>query len=445
MELDRAARMPWMEGSRRPPSVARAVTVFAVAGLAAVALIALVGSAVLRRIGTHESISDAKQVTRLAGRGIVAPQVTSGVIAGDPAALARLDRVVRARVLGDGVVRVKLWDASGRIVYSDEPRLIGSRYALGPDELHSLRGDSSDAEVSDLSRPENRFERGERKLLEVYLPIRARNGRTLLFESYQRFSSITANSHRLLGSFGPTLIGALILLELIQLPLAWSIARRLRQGHAERERLLWRAIEASDVERRRIASELHDGAVQRLAGVSYALEAAAQRANGDESADGLRACAAEARETVRELRALLVEIYPPSLQRAGLGAAVADLVSTVRAGGIEADVEIPAELGLSPDVEALFFRTAQEGLRNVVSHAGAERVWLQVARSNGHASLTVADDGRGMTSDERERARAEGHFGLRLIEDLANQAGGRLELDSAQGAGTRLRVEVPVT
>src|SRR3954470_18369533 len=108
------------------------VVQFALSGLLATVVIGLLAVAVLRRIGDAEAIRSAKQVTRLAGEGIVAPSLTRGVLAGDPPALRRLDRVVRARVLRDGVVRVKLWTPAGRIFSSDEPRLIGARYP--PDE-----------------------------------------------------------------------------------------------------------------------------------------------------------------------------------------------------------------------------------------------------------------------------------------------------------------------
>src|ERR1700759_1183910 len=100
------------------------VVQFALSGLVATVVIGLVAVAVLRRIGNTEAIRSAKQVTRLAGEGIVEPNLTPGVLAGDPAALRALDRVVRARVLRDGVVRVKLWTAAGRSGYSRAPRRV---------------------------------------------------------------------------------------------------------------------------------------------------------------------------------------------------------------------------------------------------------------------------------------------------------------------------------
>ena len=105
----------------------------------------------------------------------------------------------------------------------------------------------------------------------------------------------------------------LLVLYLVQVPLAYSLARRLRARQREREELLRRAIDASDLERRRIAADLHDGAVQRLAGVSLSLAASANALgdaeDGGEAGGALSRAAAETRETIRELRTLLVDIY----------------------------------------------------------------------------------------------------------------------------------------
>jgi signal transduction histidine kinase len=418
-------------------SVRSPVVQFAVSGLLATVVIGLAAVALLRRTGTAEAIRSAKQVTRLAGEGIVAPDLTPGVLAGDPAALRALDRVVRARVLRDGVVRVKLWTADGRIVYSDEPRLIGARYPVGPEDRAALREGRTEAEVSDLSRPENRYERGQRKLLEVYLPIRGPGGRPLRFEAYQRYSSIAASGRRLWLAFAPALLGGLLALQLVNLPLARSMVRRLRSAQAQRETLLRRAIESSDLERRRIAADLHDGPVQDLVGMAYELSARAGRVGDADSAEALRGGAARARDSVRALRALLPEIYPPSLHRAGLAAALDDLATSLSARGVPTTVTVAGAFG--EDTERLLFRAAQEALRNAVKHAGASAVRASVRADGGRAVLEVADDGRGFDP----AAVPEGHFGLRLLGDLARDAGGRLDVTSAPGAGTVVRMEVP--
>ena len=429
---------------RGSTSTAAALTQFAVAGVVAVALLALAGVAVLRNNGTQEAIKDAKRVTRLAAAGIVQPQLSNGLLRGDPRAIARVDRVVRQGVLRDAVVRVKIWDASGRIVYSDDKRLIGSHYRLAEDEQASLRGQEVEAEVSDLSKPENRFERRYHKLLEVYLPIRMPAGKPLLFESYQRFSTVAASGRSTWLAFLPALVGGLLVLWLVQLPLAAGMARRIRAGQRERERLLQRAIDASDIERRRIAGELHDGVVQNLAGVSYSLAAAAERGKGNGNGKGadretLERAAKQTRESVRELRGLLVEIYPPSLHRAGLAAALADVAAPLVRRHVHVEIDLPPDLALEEGCEALFFRVAQEALRNVAAHAHATRVEVRARRDDDCVWLSVEDDGRGF---EPAHARPEGHFGLSLIEDVARDSGAELTVSSRPGEGTTVRIEL---
>jgi len=362
------------------------------------------------------------------------------VVRGDPRALDRFDRTIRSRVLnGSSIVRIKLWTADGRIVYSDEPRLIGARYPLTTEDRQEFVGRRVDAEVSDLSKPENRFERSFGKLIEVYAALRTPGGTPVRYEAYYRSSYISARSRRIFREFAFVMLGALLLLAMIQLPLAWSLARRVRRGQQERGDLLQRAVDASDQERRRIAGDLHDGVVQNLAGVAYSLAAARVEAP-PELEPTLGESAAETRRAIRELRSLLVEIYPPELQREGLEAALADLLEPCAARGLATELEVDGG-DLPPEIEAIFFRATQEALRNVLKHADAQRVAVGVARQDGVATLSVQDDGVGFEIAGREDA---AHFGLRLLGDLVHEAGGELDVGSVPGRGTTVRVDVPL-
>lgn len=411
-------------------------------GLLAVVLVSLLGVWLIRRAGEAEAVRDAKDQTRIAALASVEPALSDGLVRGDPKAIEAVDRAVQERVLGDaaiksGIARIKIWDRSGRVVYSDEARLIGAHYAMSAADLAEFRNRTPQADVSDLSKPENRFERKFGRLLEVYLPVRTPGGVPLRYETYYRSSFISARGNRIFRQFAPAMLGALVLLALIQLPLAWRLARRVERGQAERERLLSRAIEASDLERRRIARDLHDGVVQDLAGVSYSLSAAAEGAPAPFDAE-LREAAAETRHGIGQLRTLLVEIYPPELHRAGLEAALSDLLAASEARGLETALHLEEGVRLDRETEALFFRVAQEALRNVTRHAGAAQVRVDVSASNGRARLLVEDDGRGFDPDT---ASEEGHFGLRMLGDLVRDAGGALVIDSTQGGGTRVSVE----
>jgi signal transduction histidine kinase len=235
-----------------------------------------------------------------------------------------------------------------------------------------------------------------------------------------------------------------VLLELAQIPLAWSLARRLRRGQLEREALLRRAIDASAIERRRIAGDLHDGVVQNLAGVSYGLSAVAEQLpQGSSTRAAVEEGATEARRTVRELRTLLVDIYPPDLHRSGLQAALADLLDGIRSPGCEARLSVRPDLELPRDKEALLFRAAQEAIRNVRRHADAAAVDVSVEADATTAVLVVTDDGRGFDPTAPAPS-SNGHFGLRVMADLIRDGGGSVDIDSAPGKGTRVRLEVPL-
>jgi signal transduction histidine kinase len=429
-----------------PPSVGMAMARFAAGGLLAVLVLGTISIVALARIGRAEAIRDAKELTQVVGTSVVQPALSDALLRGDPAARAQLDRVVRRRVLSGDFTRVKIWSPGGRILYSDRPELVGQRYELGSDDLEIFSSGGVDAGISDLTRPENRFERDFGKLLEVYMPLRTPGGKPVLFETYLRFSEVAASGRDLWWRFVPALIGALLVLELVQLPLARSLARRLERTHAEREAALQAAVDASELERRRIAADLHDGTVQELVAASYRLAAARERAEpGSDSAAALAGAEETTRTAVRELRSLLIDIYPPRLREAGLADALEGLVRPLEQRGIAASVDAPRDLELPYETTELLYRTAREAVRNVAEHAAAGEVRMVVSRADGHVVLTVDDDGRGFSPEAALARPAEGHFGLRLLADRVQDGGGTFEVDSAPGRGTRLRVEVPAS
>lgn len=428
-------------------SIRRPVVQFALAGLAVVALFLAGSLIVLQRIGQSEAARDARQFAVLSGQGIVEPALRDGVLTGDQGTIAALDQVVQERVLGERVVRVKVWTRDGRVVYSDEPRLIGTEYPLDDSKLDVLETGNARSELSDLDGPENRFEQGFGDLYEVYLPVRTPNGTPLLFETYQRGSAVEATGRRIWVPFAVLVLVCLLLLWLVQIPLAHRLARRLERSQHERQELLERSLEVSADERRRIAADLHDGVVQELAGISYSLSAAAEQVGSrppEETRAAVQEAAGGTRETIRELRSLLVEIHPPNLRAAGLGSALTDAASRLAASGVDVTLDVVDER-LPEDTEALFYRAASEALRNVERHADASTVLIGVASVDGAARLEVVDDGAGFTPEQRDASRSEGHVGLSLIEELATRAGGRLVVTSRPGDGTSLVLEVPVS
>ena len=156
---------------------------------------------------------------------------------------------------------------------------------------------------------------------------------------------------------------------LLTVPLMWVLTRRLDASAAERERLLLAAVQASENERRRIARDLHDGVVQDLAGISFAASATARDvADRPDVARRLEALGAGVRSSLRALRSLLVEIYPPDLRTEGLGAALDDLLAPATASGVQVSLEVADTDDVREESVALVWRVAQEAVRNALRH-----------------------------------------------------------------------------
>lgn len=432
----------------------RLVGLVAVAAVLVFVGVAAAGVITSRRVAEREAINDALHVTDILAESVLEPALEDTLLSPDPslsrAAVARLDPVVRTRLLTSTLVRVKVWSRDGRILYADEAQLIGTIFPLSEDLLDVLADPSTKARVSDLSRPENRFEGSSHaKMLEVYRPVWTPGGEALLFETYAPYDTVTSRTSQLWRAFGGIMLASLMLLLIAQAPLTWALVTRIRKAQAQREVLLARAVSASDQERRRIAGTLHDGAVQELAASAFLVAGAADRARtvGDEStARQLDLAATTVRSSIGGLRTLLVDIYPASLRTAGLAAALQDLVAPMLARDLDVTLEAPEVIDLPPHVEALVFRIAQECLRNVHRHADAEAVRVSLTLPTTGALLailTIADDGVGFDPTTVLAAPLEGHFGLRLMADHTAAAGAGLSVRSAPGVGTEWRLEVP--
>lgn len=396
-----------------------------------------------------EAINNAEEITQLDAREVVAPLLTTSLLAGAPAAIRNLDTAVTQRVLGARVVRVKIWTAAGRIVYSDQHALIGETFPLGDDESEALIHSETDAEVSDVSRPENRFERSFGSLVEVYLPVRAQNGTRLLFETYQLNTALQADQHRVWNGIFPALAAGIALLFVVQVPLGWRLARRLQRSSRDRAALLQRAIDSSETERRRIAGDLHDGPVQNLTAVSLTLGSTAMRLSkpgavplsSGELIEVMETASEESRTAIRELRTMIMEIAPPDLDRGGLAAALQRLAVMAREHGLRATVDAgAAAAGLTAEETGLVYRTAQEATRNVVRHAQASTLTMRLVRAEGRCSLEIIDDGRGFSAGDLVERQREGHAGLSLLVKRAAEAGATIEVFSSPGRGTTVRL-----
>jgi signal transduction histidine kinase len=439
--------------AEEPASLRRILFPVALAALVVAVIVAIGGTVVSQRIAESEAVHDVAELTDDLADSVIQPALTDAM-PGDPAQARRvLDPLVRPWLRNGSMVRVKVWTPAGMVLYSDEPRLIGETFALEPGARSALVSPRTDADISDLRLPENRFERGDGKLLEVYRPVWTPDGQPLLFETYFRYDVVSQRSHQLWRAFGGVMLSSLLALIILLSGVGWLSLVRSRRARAERERMMERALAASDEERRRIAATLHDGVVQQLVAASFIAAGQAQHAaaDGDDGrAESLESVAATVRDSVAGLRSLLVDIYPPSLRSAGLASALHDLASGASGHGavVVADVDAAVADAAPEKQQEVMFRIAQEALRNALRHAEAGHITLRLAAGpDGAAVLEVTDDGRGFDGRgfHGRGAAGEGHFGLRLMTDAATHGGGQLALLSAPGTGTRIRYQAGAT
>jgi signal transduction histidine kinase len=203
-----------------------------------------------------------------------------------------------------------------------------------------------------------------------------------------------------------------------------------------------RVVEAQELERRRLARELHDETGQALTSILLGLKAI-RAAESEEEAERAEA---ELRNLVvqalQDVRSLAVELRPSALDDFGLVPALERLARTFEErSGLSAAVEANlAQERLPPEVETVLYRLVQEALTNVVKHAGAQSVSVVLARRDGGVSAVVEDDGRGFSPDD-VRGDALGLLGMR--ERLA-LLGGTLTVESTPNRGTALVAYVPL-
>jgi len=203
---------------------------------------------------------------------------------------------------------------------------------------------------------------------------------------------------------------------------------------------LRRVVEAQELERRRLARELHDQTGQELTSVLLGLKAVEEASDDAERVEALAAVREQVVETLHDVRRLAVELRPKALDDFGLAPALERLRETFsEQTGMRVDLESRIRERLPPDVETALYRIVQEALTNVVKHAQAGVVSIVLARNASAVTALVEDDGRGFSRE----GSGEGLGLLGMGERLA-LLGGKLRIESRPGAGTTIVAEVPL-
>jgi two-component system, NarL family, sensor histidine kinase DevS len=205
---------------------------------------------------------------------------------------------------------------------------------------------------------------------------------------------------------------------------------------------LRRVVAAQELERKRLARELHDETAQALTSILLGLKPLEQDASSSEE----RAAVASLRElvvsTLQDVRRLAVELRPSALDDFGLGTAVERLAETFREQtGMRVDLETQLGDGRLPsEVETALYRIVQEALANVVKHAGAARVSILLTNKNASVAAVIEDDGAGFDPSRV----GDDVLGLVGMRERVGLVGGDLRIESSEGAGTTIVAEVPL-
>lgn len=386
----------------------------------------------------REALAELSSVNEVLASSVARPEITGGLLAGQRGQIDRFDRLVSKRIQAPILKRINIWSADGILVYSDDLELSGKDLGLSAAQQRVIeRGGTG--QVIGGETPQSEDSEGT---VQIFTRIETNNGTPLLFEGYYSLDDIKERREQIYTPFRFITVGSLVLLLILVTPILLVLIRQARTASEERERLLRAGLEASDAERRRIARDLHDGVVQDLAGTSFSIAAAAREPNLSASVKTSLTAANQAiRDTLKSLRALLAEIHPPEIHAEGLAAALEDLTAPASALGIQASISVEGAETATDQQAALVWRVAQEAVRNALRHAQASTIAVTVRSDGKVLVLEVVDDGIGFAADA---APASDRYGLRGMASLVRDSGGRLQVESAAGEGTAVRLEVAV-
>jgi two-component system sensor histidine kinase DegS len=338
-----------------------------------------------------------------------------------------------------------LYDAAGRVMRKQ----LESLRRLERDATGRLR--AAALEVQQLERFLDEVHYRERYVGDLL--ARAAESEAALLR--QQYAATQAQAERLAARLA-ALRRAQARLEQLHTRLGWLVqqlelsAERMAGSDDEGDpwALVMRAqlIQGQEVERSRLAREIHDGPAQVLTNTLLRLQLCEQLVaqHPDEALTELARLRGAVREGLRDVRRFLFNLRPASLSEVGLVTTLRQLVQdTQDQGTLTIGAVLPEQISLSPDQEMAVFRIIQEALHNIIKHAAATHVDLAFARqSEGGWEITIADNGRGF---DLEAAATRVGSGLVSMRERAVIIGGTLDLTSRPGYGTKLTLTIPAT
>ena len=409
-----------------------AVQRFLLMGFIAMVVVAVPVAMWVRAQSEANAMTNAVLLSQRLADYSLGPLMTDAVMEDVPGSRRVLDERLAPRLADGSLVRVKIWNTGGTIVYSDLPALIGRQFSLPSFAPELLAGGNGRVTLKTQTEPDDLYEGDSGELVEVYVHMLSAAGTPLILEAYFNDDAVREEQNSVLLGLIPSFLLALGALQLAQLFPAINLAHRIQGHQSARRRLLQHAIDASDLERQRIARDLHDEVIQDLAGLSYALEAEEMHSTPENRALFGQAKAI-LQKNVRTLRTMTSDLYPPDLEALGLPAALAGLAARLLEHGIEVKLHVPADCDLDRHRSAMFYRVAREVLTNTVKHAHAAVLELTLMQDEDRTILLIHDNGCGF---DLAAGAPDHHMGLRIMRDTIQVAGGSLEVRSWMGGGT---------
>ena len=225
-----------------------------------------------------------------------------------------------------------------------------------------------------------------------------------------------------------------------------SLFRELEVKEEALQRMVKRTVAAQEEERRRVATEIHDGVTQQLISIWYRVQACERLLERDlPAARGeLEVAKSLIGEALNEARSAIYDLRPATLDDLGLVPAIEAL--TRRTFGPEVEVNVATDIPphLPTHLETALYRICQELLNNVRKHAGAARVEVNLESETDQLRMIVIDDGRGFDVGAYQSLRPETSFGLAGVTERVEMVGGRLDISSEIGRGTRAEIRIPL-
>lgn len=220
---------------------------------------------------------------------------------------------------------------------------------------------------------------------------------------------------------------------------------KLAEKERDQEALIRRTIEVQEEERRRVATEIHDGVAQQLVSIWYRLQACGRslRKNPDRAEEELAAARELVDEALAEARVAIYDLRPAMLDDLGLSPSLRELARRQLEAEVELRLEVEDVGALPPHHEVALYRIAQEAMTNIRKHAAARRVAVALRAGPDGIQLTIEDDGAGFDPSAPGSSGPRTSFGMTGMAERASLVGGDLTIRSAPGDGTVLSVRIP--